>query len=531
MRHLFIYIMFWLPLQAIAVETYYLPNRPTAACGELPERGAAESYSDWYERSGRGHCRKKFAVIHYAAADNNLENFILNDLYEMEQNDSIEFLGKSQMSQTGSSKNMDVLVQIDLRGDTGAYRLHMMPQAASEAAPKRINNIKSLKSPIVETLPETDSGNVMTFQAFLEWATSKYPADHYMVVLGSHGTGFGANVAARKEIKGVGIDDTSHTALSIADIGKTLRLVSQFYLLEEPFSLFVSDACQMQELNVAYTLGGGAKALEAPTVNFVVGSEVNQAKTGLPYRHILHYMNTSLEQSGAINEFDLANMIVQTAYASLEGTEDAGEAKRLTYSQVNVSEMNKNLIPGLQIFFAGLTELMRLDSEKDPFGMHLLKAIQDAESVIKGSDNSYVGHVDLASFVDLVEIALNDYGVELRKSESPSENQTNSVAVLERVLFPIGAATSSSIDHIRQGTSFALSDSIRGENFEEPGKHLLRFSGISIWLAKKASDYKERREEYLQSELAKAVPAYIEFLDAYYERADRYLMRSLGMIE
>ena len=127
-------------------------------------------YKKYYNLIKRNECYKEWSVLVYMAGDNNLSNYAKADIFEMEA--------------VGSRPEMDIIVEADFRDELGSRRFHIQKNPApykkhdEEFFVKR--SPEASYSPIVETLPELDSGNIKTLDNFLTFAAIKYPAKHYM---------------------------------------------------------------------------------------------------------------------------------------------------------------------------------------------------------------------------------------------------------------------------------------------------------------------------------------------------------------
>lgn len=108
---------------------------------------------------------KRWAVMVYFAADNNLDNFATVNL--------------DQMKQFGSSDEVDILAQIDLPNKRPAKRYHFS------------RDTPGVEDDVVERLPANiNTGDPAEFVAFLKWGFARSRAEHYLVVIWGHGKGW-----------------------------------------------------------------------------------------------------------------------------------------------------------------------------------------------------------------------------------------------------------------------------------------------------------------------------------------------------
>jgi hypothetical protein len=114
---------------------------------------------------------KDWTVLVYLAADNDLAPFGLIDLNEMEL--------------VGSTDKMDVVVQFDGSKEhsplaAGSCRYHI----------DQDNDMKVVKSQVVQDLGEVDMGSKETLKDFLNWGIKNYPSEKYFLIIWNHGNGW-----------------------------------------------------------------------------------------------------------------------------------------------------------------------------------------------------------------------------------------------------------------------------------------------------------------------------------------------------
>ncbi|MDZ4670246.1 MAG: clostripain-related cysteine peptidase [Phototrophicales bacterium] len=183
---------------------------------------------------------KKWTFLVYMAADNDLEQFLLNDITEM--------VG------IGSSDSVNIVLEIDRAeqysdawGDFTDTRRYLVTQHGSlgELLP-------------VEVIGETNTGDPQNLVNFITWGIQNYPAEKYSLIISSHGGGW----------QGIGPDYSANNdgILSLAEINSALTTArAQTGIAQFEFIGF--DACLMGQLEVYQTLQGHAKyALAAEEV-------------------------------------------------------------------------------------------------------------------------------------------------------------------------------------------------------------------------------------------------------------------------
>lgn len=171
----------------------------------------------------------KWTIMVYLDADNNLEGYGIQDFNEMEA--------------VGSTRDVNIVVQIDRisgydysNGNwTGARRYYITQDSD--------NSI--INSQLVEDLGEVNMGDRNTLVDFVRWAHENYPAEHYMLVLWDHGSGWHKSMSATSPIvKGVAWDDTNgndYLSFSSGEIGAALSQIKS--MLGKNIDVLGVDVC------------------------------------------------------------------------------------------------------------------------------------------------------------------------------------------------------------------------------------------------------------------------------------------------
>jgi hypothetical protein len=196
---------------------------------------------------------KKWGFLVYIAGDNNLSSAGLEDIREL--------------CDEGSSKEAYVGVEIDTYGElTGSIRYEITELDYTGQAYRTV----------IERLEEKDTGDPATLSSFLEWGLNRYPADHHVVVIWNHGSGF------RSVRRDIAYDDFGSSldmpeiedAFNRSGIGKNNKI-----------SILGFDACLMNMLEIANHF--------SDHVEILVGSQQTEPGDGWPYDRVLHSMKTA----------------------------------------------------------------------------------------------------------------------------------------------------------------------------------------------------------------------------------------------
>jgi len=185
-----------------------------------------------------------WTVMVFINGDNDLEEYGLQDLEEMEQ--------------VGSTAEVNVIVQLDRArgydrtdGDWTSTRRYRVARHTPDG----------IGSAVIDDIGEADSGDPQTVVDFVAWAAATYPAERYALVIWDHGDGWA--VRADLPQKGISWDQDSNNELSVAGGDISDVLAGSVAAIGQPLDMFGMDACIMADWEVAYTAMGSARAFVA----------------------------------------------------------------------------------------------------------------------------------------------------------------------------------------------------------------------------------------------------------------------------
>ena len=249
-----------------------------------------------------------WTIMHYGAVDNDLEGAAFNDYYEMQL--------------TGSGDGVNIVAQFDRAegydnrfGDWTDTRRFLIEQG--EATPELDSDAKRqalleffvaagigdealLAAEIanldnatveqiygsqnldarfdqtpIEELGEVDMGDPESLFDFIIWAANTYPAEHYLLVIGSHGAGW----------RGIGPDyGNDGSMLEVYEIAQALE-AAQAQLGVDSFDIVGFDACLMAVADVAVSL--------SPYADYVLFSEEVIPSNGWEYTNSINDMKAN----------------------------------------------------------------------------------------------------------------------------------------------------------------------------------------------------------------------------------------------
>lgn len=211
--------------------------------------------------------------IVYMDGDNNLEQFAISDINEMEQ--------------VGSDANMNILVLIDRisgydssNGNWTGTRLYRITKDNA--------NSSTIVSTLVADYGELDMSNPTNLKNFIVNCQTLYPANRTVLTLWNHGDGIYPRTG---EKRGICWDDTTGTsAWSCLTDAEVLSALSQARAITgKKIDILNSDACLMQTMEVAYEWRTEA--------SYIVGSEEVIPGEGNNYDTLLTTLKNSPLQS------------------------------------------------------------------------------------------------------------------------------------------------------------------------------------------------------------------------------------------
>lgn len=218
----------------------------------------------------------KWTVLVYLDADNDLEDAGIHNF--------------NQMESVGSTQDVHVIVQMDrMTGDN--------PNTASWVDTRRYlivqdSDARAMHSVRLDTpqLGELDMASPNTLRDFVQWGKSQFPAEHYLLVLWDHGSGWRLRTFnAQPRYKTINADDTSGTEMNVTDLPGALAGLK--------VDVLAFDACYMQQLEVAYEIRSCA--------DYMVGSAATEPSPGYNYSRLLSNI------SGATTPVRMCQTIVQ----------------------------------------------------------------------------------------------------------------------------------------------------------------------------------------------------------------------------
>jgi len=239
---------------------------------------------------------KKWTMMVFINADNNLDRFGVLDVQEMEQ--------------AGLSNDVNIVVQLD-RSRKETRRYDVIGRASDAKA-----DDWGLCSKMVQNMGEVDMGDYKELVNFVKWSADNYPAENYLLVIWNHGAGW--KKKSNEIFKGISYDDQSGNHITTKDLGIAMQKVAG--ILGKQLDILSMDACLMQMIEVLYEV--------RENVTYMVASEETEPGDGWPY----HLICTPLVQNPAMSPLEMAKLIPQAyaqSYPSKSTTQSAVECAKV----------------------------------------------------------------------------------------------------------------------------------------------------------------------------------------------------------
>lgn len=229
------------------------------------------------EETTKDEIAKKWTVMIYQAADNNLTEESVFALKEMKRLGTIKKVDTGDGRGAMPFREVDILVQLDPSGrGNQTIRLHIGNGDPDEG--ELDDNDDE-----ISRLGETDTGARQTLIDFLCFGIKKFPADYYMVILSGHGSGTDQDFFLRDENRplslipsSLGIPDLEQVFAKGGDVDDALREARG----GKKINILGFDACLMSMAEICYQLRNSV-------VDMIIGSEGFSPNAGWPLQHLL----------------------------------------------------------------------------------------------------------------------------------------------------------------------------------------------------------------------------------------------------
>ncbi|MBT3583950.1 MAG: hypothetical protein HN509_03505 [Halobacteriovoraceae bacterium] len=477
----------------------------------LKTENGNEGYKDYAKEVKRHLCYKDWTVLVYMAGDNDLSPYSLWDVYEMERKI------KSELNLGASTKDADIVVELDTFNRSGVRRLHLFQTNKEYDSTLTVDDFKMKKesdidSPIVKLYKETGRGSLRNakfrFERFLRWGRRQYPSENIMVVIWGHGEGYigkhfeksfkreapprnsSSNYLNSSEISlgntfdkiptkypidkvfgGIAFDFSDYTFLDLPTLSKIFEESNEYFWGKggKKIDIIAMDACLMQSIEVGIELRNSSE--------YIVGSTQIQNYLGLPYRKILDAINQESPPSAFQLVKQLPNLADSSFKEGYQGKVDPKAYETFTASTLSTWQLRNNLLP--KIMQLGYKLESYLDEE--PLRVLEMGFLLENSPTFQGETR------DIGIFLGTLKKLLYEekMGLGLQSAKAHA---------LDR-----------HIDVVMDGISQTMMSYAYGSNYVDQGpvqtsNYLLGFfKGLSIWIPSSKGIFDHRIKEFEQS--------------------------------
>ncbi len=342
-----------------------------------------------------------WTILHYGAVDNNLEAPAFDDYYEMQIAGSgygVNIVAQFDRAEGYESRFGDwtdtrrffieqvpPLPELDIEGQREAIVSFFVEQGMDEADIRAEaaelddalvetvfkNNLLgvSFDQTPVEELGEVDMGDPQELTDFLVWGVENFPAEHYLVVIGSHGAGW----------QGIGPDEGGgESILELTEIDAALA-DARAQLGIDKFDIVGFDACLMGLADVAVTL--------EPHADYVLFSQEVIPGNGWEYTHSI----VAMQENPDWDAFQVGANFIDN-YMDYY----AGVGAR---TKVGLSLVETAGLPDLLVSLQNFSEVVAADTVELLSPLGVARNNSQAFGASVGDRADYYSYIDLRDFM------------------------------------------------------------------------------------------------------------------------------------
>lgn len=329
-------------------------NGPTTADTNLNTADQVNSFAKTKD------AKYDWVIAVHLAADNNLYQFGLTDMNEMEaglNNDKVKFV---------------VLFDGAKQGDSAVYEIQKDPAGMNKTLVSKIIPNTGL----IPSNNEVDSGDPKLANKFANWVVDNYPAKHNGFVFWNHGAGWerAKNSFVSKPTRKLGEISTNEfcwddngSNMSTTDLNSILQPAAQ--KMGKNWDILNFDACLMAHTEVGYQA--------RKFVDYLVASEKTEPGDGNEYK----YLSTALSANSSMTGEAAAQMFVKSYKDSYQG-------QQVTLSAADLKVLEAKLAPAIDEFADAMVANLATDKVE-------LKALRSKTAVFENFDCADLGHFAL----------------------------------------------------------------------------------------------------------------------------------------
>ncbi|MCY3413167.1 MAG: hypothetical protein INQ03_16125 [Candidatus Heimdallarchaeota archaeon] len=336
-----------------------------------------------------------WTLMIYLDGDNDLEDFALQDINEMEM--------------IGSSADLNIIVLLDTYGEPG-----ILYEISKDTNKFEITS-KILVAPEKLT-GEINMGDPEVMKEFISYCQENYVTDYYALVLWDHGSGWSdygdPNVQTEKRVdnynryeeedivKGICFDDTDLDVLTQNEL--------QSVLSTYPVDILGFDACLMGYLEIAYDFIGLA--------DYLVFSQETEPGDGWPYDEIISYLDNNPAATVETVASTIAEIYVESYTYGSQGSEgtvtmSAIATAELSGVDVAVDALIDLMLPNMENYQEKIENAFyAADSYTDPTAIDFIGFLTELK-IQFSTDTDIVKKIDTILTLLGSAVVNNDYGI------------------------------------------------------------------------------------------------------------------------
>ncbi len=251
--------------------------------------------------------KKAWTLMLYFVPDSKIENSLIKNI--------------NDIAKIGSGPDLNIVLMFDY----------------ASSKPTSYSLVERGGVKILKELGETNMGSPQVFYDFIKFSMANYPAEHYALIINSHGSGWESYYGAGSSSSGaqldsqipinsayqrpldfsgsdisgferaIAYDDDPSDCLTLKELKKAMGMASKAFNDSKKIDLFIADACLFSMIEAAYEL--------RDVSSIIMGSISTIPGSGLDYRSIASEI-TKNPKTGAA---DLSKTIAKTFTASSYG--------------------------------------------------------------------------------------------------------------------------------------------------------------------------------------------------------------------
>ncbi len=350
---------------------------------------------------------RDWTIIVYMDGDNDLEDFALKDLNEMEN--AIE-------------DNIDIIVLVDRAkgytkkdGDWSDTRVYQI---------KKDTNLNKVNSKLLQKLGEQNMGDPKLLSDFLASAIKSFPAKHYALIMWNHGGGWSNNAHDLDAPNSI----TKRDYLTLNELSSAIKEALNKINIDR-LDLIGFDMCLMSQIEIAYAIKDYFKVM--------VASEANEPGDGWPYSSVLPEFAKGTKGARGIatsivdsyNRFYLTKGVQMYTVSALDLTMIDSVIKSFNEITQKVSLYLDNgwSVISRSLFFSEAYQARIEDIKRAKGAIASIDMMDALKSVVKNTKLKQVER-DYENFVDVVDRFV------LSRANSNSRKRSNGISIYAPVM-------------------------------------------------------------------------------------------------